>query len=135
MTPRPFVRPAVCAAAALVAMLLAAPAAAPGLSRGSLDGPKNFRVAALTPHSVTLAWDAAVNSGSFTYVIEASFGYRVGVPQTQTSYTWTRDMKPGGTYSFVMWAGDGKRQSAKSNTVRVTHCRSTPRRRLRPSCL
>jgi hypothetical protein len=62
-----------------------------------------------------------VNSGSFTYVIEASFGYRVGVPQTQTSYTWTRDMIPGRTYSFVMWAGDAKgRESAKSNTVTVT---------------
>ena len=64
---------------ALVAVLLAAPSAAPGTGRGKLDGPKNLRVAALTPHSVTLAWDAAVNSGSFTYVIEASFGYRVGV--------------------------------------------------------
>jgi hypothetical protein len=54
-------------------------------------------------------------------VIEASFGYRVGVPQTQTSYTWTRDMVPGGTYSFVMWAGDSKgRESRKSNTVTVT---------------
>jgi hypothetical protein len=78
-------------------------------------------VAAITPHSVTLAWDAAVNSGSFTYVIEASFGYRVGVPQTQTSYTWTRDMIPGRTYSFVMWAGDARgRESAKSNTLTVT---------------
>jgi hypothetical protein len=120
MTPRPFARRAAFAAAALVAMLLAAPPAAPGLTRGSLDGPKNLRVAAMTPHSVTLAWDAAVNSGSFTYVIEASFGYRVGVPQTQTSYTWTRDMVPGRTYSFVMWAGDGKRESKKSNTVTVT---------------
>ncbi|HEU6446053.1 MAG TPA: fibronectin type III domain-containing protein [Gaiellaceae bacterium] len=121
MTPRPFVRHAVCATAALVAMLLAAPSAAPGPNRGPLDGPKNLRVAAMTPHSVTLAWDAAVNSGSFTYVIEASFGYRVGAPQTQTSYTWTRDMVPGRTYSFVMWAGDAKgRQSAKSNTVTVT---------------
>jgi hypothetical protein len=36
----------------------------------------------MAPHSVTLAWDLAVNAGSFTYVIEASFGYRVGVPQT-----------------------------------------------------
>jgi Fibronectin type III domain len=113
-------RALVIAAAALVAMLLAAPSAAPGLTRGGLDGPKNLRVASLTPHSITLAWDAAVNSGSFTYVIEASFGYRVGVPQTQTSYTWTRDMVPGKTYSFVMWAGDAKgRQSAKSNTVTV----------------
>jgi hypothetical protein len=62
-----------------------------------------------------------VNSGSFTYVIEASFGYRVGVPQTETSYTWTRDAIPGRTYSFVMWAGDAKgRESKKSNTVTVT---------------
>jgi hypothetical protein len=107
--------------AALVAVLLAAPSAAPGNARGPLAGPKNLRVAAMTPHSVTLAWDAAVNSGSFTYVIEASFGYRVGVPQTQTSYTWTRDMSPGRTYSFVMWAGDTKgRESAKTNTVTVT---------------
>jgi hypothetical protein len=122
MTPLPFARPAGCAVIALVAILLAAPAAAPGVSRGGpLAGPTNLRVAAITPHSVTLAWDAAVNSGNFTYVIEASFGYRVGVPQTQTSYTWTRDMYPGRTYSFVMWAGDAKgRESAKSNKVTVT---------------
>lgn len=122
MRPRPFARAALAVAVALVAMLLAAPAAAPGPTRGGpLNGPKNLRVAVLTPHSVTLAWDAAVNTGSFTYVIEASFGYRVGVAQTQTSYTWTRDMIPGRTYSFVMWAGDAKgRESAKSNTVTVT---------------
>jgi hypothetical protein len=121
MTRRLFARRAVCAAAALLMMLLAAPSAAPGSNRGQLDGPKNLRVAAITPHSVTLAWDAAVNPGSFTYVIEASFGYRVGAPQTQTSYTWTRDMIPGRTYSFVMWAGDAKgRESKKSNTLTVT---------------
>ena len=79
MTRRPFARFAVAAAAALVVTLLAAPSAAPGPGRGALAGPKNLRVAAITPHSVTLAWDPAVNSGSFTYVIEASFGYRVGV--------------------------------------------------------
>jgi hypothetical protein len=121
MTRRPVARLAVAAAAALAAILLLAPSAAPGPGRGALAGPKNLRVAAITPHSVTLAWDAAVNSGSFTYVIEASFGYRVGVPQTQTSYTWTRDIVPGRTYSFVMWAGDAKgRESVKSNTVTVT---------------
>jgi hypothetical protein len=121
MTPRLFSYRAVFAAAALVAMLLAAPSATAGLARGGpLAGPTNFHVAAITPHSVTLAWDAAVNSGSFTYVIEAGFGYRLGVPQTQTSYTWTRDMYPGKTYSFVLWAGDAKgRESAKS-TVTVT---------------
>jgi hypothetical protein len=118
---RPFSRNAVCAAAALLALLLAAPSAAPGNNRGSLNGPKNLRVAAITPHSVTLAWDAAVNSGSFSYVIDASFGYRVGVAQTQTSYLWTRDMTPGKTTSFVMWAGDARgRESARSNTLTVT---------------
>jgi len=121
MTPHALARRAVFAAAALVVMLLAAPSAAPGLTRGGpLAGPTNFRVAALAPHSVLLAWDAAVNSGSFTYLIEASFGYRVGVPQTQTSYTWTRDLVAGKTYSFAIWAGDAKgRESAKS-TVTVT---------------
>jgi hypothetical protein len=121
MSRHPFVRRALVAAAALVVMLLAAPSAAPGSKRGSLDGPKNLRVTAIAPHSVALAWDPAVNSGSFTYVIRASFGYQVGVQQTQTSYTWTRDMIPGRTYSFVMWAGDAKgRESARSNTVTVT---------------
>jgi chitinase len=43
------------------------------------------------------------------------------VPQTQTSYTWTRDLYPGNTYSFVMCAGDAKgRESAKSNSLTVT---------------
>lgn len=122
MTLRPLARRGVAAAVTLAAMLLAAPAAAPAPNRGGpLDGPKNLRVAAITPHSVTLAWDAAVNSGSFTYVVESDWGYRVGVPQTQTSYTWTRDMVPGRTSSFVMWAGDAKgRESKRSNTVTVT---------------
>jgi len=121
MTPHALARRAVFAAAALAVMLLVAPSAAPGLTRGGpLAGPTNFRVAALAPHSVTLAWDAAVNPFSFTYVIESSWGYRVGVSQTQTSYTWTRDLVPGKTYSFAIWAGDAKgRESAKS-TVTVT---------------
>src|SRR5215208_1392059 len=120
MTPRLLARCTVAAAAALVAMLLAAPSAAPGTTRGPLAGPTNLRVAAITPHSVTLAWDPAASSGSFTYVIQSDWGYRVGVPQTQTSYTWTRDLVPGKTYSFTVWAGDAKgRESAKS-TVTVT---------------
>jgi hypothetical protein len=121
MEHRPFVRPAVCVALVMTALTVAAPAAAPGVSRGPLAGPTNLRVSGLTPHSVTLTWQAAANSGSFTYVIEASYGYRVGVPQTETSYTWTRDMYPGRTYSFVMWAGDAKgHESTKTNSVTVT---------------
>src|SRR3954468_6797589 len=121
MTHRPLASRTAAAAVALVALLVA-PSAAPGPTKGGpLAGPTNVRVAAITPHSVTLAWNAAANSGSFTYVIDASFGYRVGVAQTETSYTWTRDMYPGRAYSFVMWAGNAKGQeSAKSNTVTVT---------------
>jgi hypothetical protein len=122
MTPRASARRAgLAAAAALAAMLLAAPSAAPGTAKGgALVGPKNVRVTSVTPHSVTLAWDAAVNSGSFTYVIEASYGYRLGVSQTQTSFTWTRDLVPGATYSFTVWAGDAKGRESKKSTVTVT---------------
>ena len=121
MSRHPFVRRALVAAAALAVMLLAAPSAAPGSKRGPLDGPKNLRVTAIAPRSIALAWDPAVNSGSFTYVIRASFGYQVGAAKTETSYTWTRDLIPGQTYSFVMWAGDARgHESARSNTVTVT---------------
>ena len=128
MMPSPFARLAVLAAAALAAMLLAAPSAAPAPTRsGPLAGPTNFRVTALAPRSVALAWNAAVNSGSFMYVIESSWGYRVGVPQTQTSYTWTRDLVPGKTYSFTIWAGDAKgRESAKSKVTVTFPVDTTP---------
>ena len=117
MSRSPFARRAACAAAALVAVLIVAPSA----SAAPLAGPTNLRVAAITPHSVTLAWNAATNPGSFTYVIQASFGYRLGVKPPETSFTWTRDMLPGRTYSFVMWAGNAKGQeSAKSNKLTVT---------------
>jgi len=120
MTTRPSARRAVCLATALVAMLLLAPSAQAGRG-GPLAGPTNLRVAAITPHQVTLAWDPAVNAGSFLYVIRASFGYQLGVPQTETTFTWTRDIHPRRTYSFVMWAGNAKGQeSRQSNTLTVT---------------
>jgi hypothetical protein len=120
MTHRPSARRAVCITVALVAMLLVAPAAE-ARRGGPLAGPTNLRVAAITPHQVTLAWDAAVNSGSFLYVIRANSGYQLGVPQTETSFVWTRDIHPGRTYSFVMWAGNAKGQESRtSNTLTVT---------------
>jgi hypothetical protein len=123
MGTRPTTRRLLSVAVTIAAMaLLTAPVAeARGGGRGGLAGPTNLRVTALTPHQVTLTWDAAVNAGSFLYVIEADFGYRVGVAQTETSYTWTRDMFPGRTTSFVMWAGDSRgHESRRSNTVTVT---------------
>ncbi len=128
MIPIPFARLAVLAAAALATMLFAAPSAAPAPTRGGpLAGPTNFRVTAVAPRSVALAWNPAVNSGNFTYVIESSWGYRVGVSQTQTSYTWTRDLVPGKTYSFTIWAGDAKgRESAKSKVTVTLPVDTTP---------
>ena len=67
MSRSPLARRAACAAVALAAVLFVAPSA----SAAPLAGPTNLRVAAITPHSVTLAWNAATNPGSFTYVIEA----------------------------------------------------------------
>ena len=121
MTTRPSTRRAICVAVALFAMLLVVPTAASAARGGPLAAPTNLRVAAITPHQITLAWDPAVNSGSFIYVIRADFGYQLGVPQTETSFTWTRDIHPGRTYSFVMWAGNAKGQESRtSNTLTVT---------------
>ena len=121
MTTRPSTRRAICAAVALLALMLVVPTTASAARRGPLAGPTNLRVAAITPHQVTLAWDPAVNSGSFLYVIRADSGYQLGVAQTETSFTWTRDIHPGRTYSFVMWAGNAKGQeSRQSNTLTVT---------------
>jgi hypothetical protein len=58
MTTRPLARRSVLAVATLLAMLVAAPSAATaasGRNREPLAGPSNLRVAAIAPHSVTLA--------------------------------------------------------------------------------
>ena len=123
MTPTfPLPRLAGAVVAALLVTLLAAPSAvpAPKPGGGALAGPTNFHVAGTTPHSVTLAWDPATNRDSFVYVIRASFGYQLGVPQTETTFTWTRDMVPGRTYSFTIWAADAKGRSSATSTVTVT---------------
>ena len=93
MTLRPLARRGVAAAVALAAMLLAAPSPLRPQPRWALGSPKNLR---RSDHAAQR--HPGVGRGgelrSFTYVIESDWGYRVGVPQTQTSYTWTRDMVP-----------------------------------------
>lgn len=119
---RPPLRLVAVVATALLVPLLTAPAAGSAPERSRLSGPTNLRVTAMTPHSVTLAWNPAANAGSFVYVIRlVDTGYQLGVSQTETTFTWVRDLVPGRTYSFVMWAADQKgRRSADSNTVTVT---------------
>jgi hypothetical protein len=128
VTPRPFARRAVAATTALVALLLAAPSAAPAPNRGGgpLAGPTNLRVASTTPHSVTLAWDAAVNSGSFTYVIEASFGYRVGV----SHLAWTGER----AVTVLRLAAAACRQSTASATAHRRAPSPSPTRPAERSC-
>jgi hypothetical protein len=120
MTPsRPLVR--LTAAVALLALLVAPSAAsAPQAQAKRLLPPTNFHVAALSPFSATLAWDPAPNSGSFVYSIRDLVStYSVGVAQTETTYKWTRDMKPGRTYTFALRAAD-RRGTSEEVTLTVT---------------
>src|SRR5688572_11204298 len=57
--------------------------------------PGNFRVTAVTPFSVSLAWSPSKdNSGKFSYRLWSSAGLNGGgieryLPKTTTSYNWT----------------------------------------------
>src|SRR5687768_8554296 len=74
--------------------------------------PKNFRVTALTPFSVSLAWSpSSDNSGKFSYRLWSSAGMGGGgieryVPKTATSYNWTLLIFPATSYTFRLWAVD-----------------------------
>jgi chitodextrinase len=83
--------------------------------------PANLRVATLTPHDVTLAWDPSHdNSGTFSYKVIASWGSTYTVPQTQTTFT-ALEVVPANTYSFYVYAVDGSGNvSQRSNTLTVT---------------
>jgi len=82
--------------------------------------PTNLRVASLTPHNVTLAWNPSFDdSGIFSYRLWVSYGFTYNVSQTQT--TFSLGLAPSNTYSFLVYAVDGSgNQSARSNTLSVT---------------
>src|SRR5688572_32228302 len=70
--------------------------------------PRNLRVTGSAHYSVSLAWDASTdNSGFWTYWIQASNGYRMSVPMSRTSATFTDGINAGVTYSFQVFAVDG----------------------------
>src|SRR5688572_33007397 len=79
------------ALAILAALVLGSAGEAAGAAdRKAPTAPKNLRVTDSAHYSVSLAWDASTdNSGFLTYWIQASNGYRMSVPMSRTSATFT----------------------------------------------
>jgi chitodextrinase len=90
------------------------------------SAPKNFRVTAVTPFSVSLAWSpSSDNSGKFTYRLKSSAGMGgVGITRvltkSTTSYTWTLMIFPASTYTFTLWAVDDAGNVSSQVTVTAT---------------
>jgi chitodextrinase len=84
--------------------------------------PHHLRITAVGSYSVSLAWEASSdNSGSLSYVIQASNGYTMTVPQSSTTATFVGNLFPYNEYSFSVHAVDPSgNPSGNSNTVRAT---------------
>jgi chitodextrinase len=114
----------VSALAILAALVLGSPGApAEAADRQPPTAPKNLRVTGFAHYSVSLAWDASTdNSGSLTYWIQANNGYRMSVPMSRTSATFTDGVNAGVTASYQVYAVDGSGNKSKlSNKVTVSH--------------
>jgi chitodextrinase len=88
--------------------------------------PKNFRVTAMTPFSVSLAWSPSKdNSGKFSYRLWASAGLgdsgitRV-LAKSATSHNWTLLIFPATSYTFRLHAVDDAGNKSSEVTVTVT---------------
>jgi hypothetical protein len=106
------------AAFALSFNIFNASAARSGGSKGGGSAPANFRVAAKTAYTVTLAWDPpSASSGDFTYQLWGAYnvGPTVVLPKTATSYTFTA-LFPGNSYTFGIYTKDAAgKVSAQAN--------------------
>jgi chitodextrinase len=82
--------------------------------------PKALKVNSIASYTVSLSWNASTdNSGSLSYVIQASNGYTMTVPQSSTSATFVGALYPKSKYSFFVYAVDAAgNRSANSNTVK-----------------
>jgi hypothetical protein len=111
-------------AALLFVSTLVAPAASagPAADTKAPTRPRSLRITAVGAYAVSLSWGASSDdSGSFSYVVQASNGYTMTVPQTSTSATFANVLFPRNTYSLWVYAVDGSgNRSANSNTVRTT---------------
>ena len=115
-------------ATALLIVLTSVFAASPSSALQQSDNksptrPTSLHITAVASYSVSLTWHASSdNSGSFSYVIQASSGYTMTVPQTSTSATFVSGgLYPHNTYSFFVYAIDAAgNRSSNSNAVRAT---------------
>jgi chitodextrinase len=116
------------ALAVLAALALGAAGAPAGAAdRHAPTRPTNLRVTGSAHYSVSLAWDASTdNSGFLTYWIQCSNGYRMSVPMSRTSATFTDGINAGVTYWFQVYAVDGSgNRSPLSNKATVSLPRDT----------
>lgn len=106
----------------VVLLALLAPASAMAArDRTPPTTPTNLRVTAVSPTSVTFAWNpSSDNSGSFFYVLSSNTGELASASMSSTTYTWT-GLNPGTSYTFRIRARDQSMNwSGYSNMVSVT---------------
>jgi hypothetical protein len=107
------------ASIAVFATIALAPSAitASAADRSPPTKPSNFRVTAVTPFSVSLAWSPSTdNSGNFSYFLNSTAGGATTLPKTATTYTFT-GLHPANSYTFIIYAIDAA--GNKSSTVGV----------------
>jgi fibronectin type 3 domain-containing protein len=107
--------------AVLLALLPSATALAAPRDRTPPTTPTNFRVTAVSPTSVSFAWNPSTdNSGSFFYVLSTNTGQLANTSMTATTYTWT-GLNSNTTYTFRIRARDQSMNwSGYSNSVTAT---------------
>jgi chitodextrinase len=92
---------------------------AQGRDRTPPTTPKNLRVTAMTPYSVTLAWDPSTdNSGSFTYQVCCANVSSETFPGGGSTHVYRNGLESGRTFTLFMIAKDAAgNYSKQSNTV------------------
>jgi hypothetical protein len=107
----------------LALVLAASPAMALPPDTKAPTRPNSLRITAVGSYSVSLSWrESSDDSGAFSYVIEASSGYTMTVPQSSTTATFVSGgLFPRNSYSVFVYAVDAAgNRSPNSNTVRAT---------------
>jgi chitodextrinase len=111
----------VAASLAAALLIVLAPAAAYAADRTPPPAPKNLRVVGFTSFSVSLAWDPVRAKDLASYIVRNSGVAATFVPKTETTFTWTLNLRPGQTCGFHVAATDTSGNwSTGSNQVTVT---------------
>jgi hypothetical protein len=101
------------------AVLLALPGLAWAGDRSAPTTPTSRRVTAMTPYSVTLAWEASKDrSGVARYVICCADTNSMNAPGNVTSFVYTAGRHPGYSFTLHVWAVDGAGNYSKPSNLR-----------------